>query len=170
MFTTKTKIIDIYEGEDLAILLHEQDASEHGITSVDKISLIYDDKEYVFDVNLTSTLIEPGEIGILKDIQDKYKIVAGKLVTVAYTKNSSESLEAIKKGLVGKKLNQQDIAAIMKDISNNTFTDILTTYFSAMGFFYPSKDEELYWMAKAMAEAGEMLHFDGVVADKHCMG
>ena len=47
----------------------------------------------------------------------------------------------------------------MKDISNNRFTDILTTYFSAMGFFLPSKDEDLYRMAKAMAEAGEMLHF-----------
>ena len=28
----------------------------------------------------------------------------------------------------------------------------------------------MYWMAKAMAEAGEMLHFKWVVADKHCMG
>lgn len=28
----------------------------------------------------------------------------------------------------------------------------------------------MYRMAKAMAEAGEMLHFKGVVADKHCMG
>lgn len=58
----------------------------------------------------------------------------------------------------------------MQDISNNKFTDILTTYFSAMGFFFPSKDEDLYRMAKAMAESGEMLHFPGIVADKHCMG
>lgn len=58
----------------------------------------------------------------------------------------------------------------MKDISNNRFTDILTTYFSSMGFFLPSQDEDLYRMAKAMAQAGEMLSFPGVVADKHCMG
>jgi AMP phosphorylase len=72
--------------------------------------------------------------------------------------------------LGGKRLNRQEILAIMKDISNNRFTDILTTYFSAMGFFYPSKDEDLYRMAEAMAKTGEMLHFPGVVADKHCMG
>jgi len=54
--------------------------------------------------------------------------------------------------LNGKRLNQKEILAIMKDISNNRFTDILTTYFSAMGFFFPSKDEDLYRMAKAMAE------------------
>ncbi|HBB04239.1 TPA: hypothetical protein DCZ39_05105 [Patescibacteria group bacterium] len=61
--------------------------------------------------------------------------------------------------MTGKRLNQKEILAIMKDISNNRFTDILTTYFSAMGFFFPSKDEDLYRMAKAMAESGEMLHF-----------
>lgn len=72
--------------------------------------------------------------------------------------------------MVGKRLNQKEIFAIMKDISNNRFTDILTTYFSAMGFFFPSKDEDLYRMAKAMAETGETLHFPGIVADKHCMG
>ena len=90
-------------------------------------------------------------------------------MTIAFTKNTSESLEALKKGLNGKRLNQKEIFAIIKDISNNRFTDILTTYFSAMGFFFPSKDEDLYRMAKAMAETGEMLHFPGVVADKHCM-
>jgi thymidine phosphorylase len=58
----------------------------------------------------------------------------------------------------------------MKDISTNRFTDTLITYFSALGFFRDSTDEEMYRMAKAMAEAGEMLHRDGIVADKHCMG
>jgi len=170
MFTAKTKIIDIHEGENLSVLIHEEDASEHGITSMDKVSLIYEDKEYVFDANLTSKLVKAGEIGIIQDIVEKYGFIGGELVTVSYTKNSSESLQALKKWLLGKKLTQKDIAAIMKDVSNNRFSDIMTTYFSAMGFFYESSDTELFWMAKAMAEAGEMLSFDGLVADKHCMG
>lgn len=58
----------------------------------------------------------------------------------------------------------------MKDISENRFTDTLITYYSAVGFFKKATDNELYEMAKAMAETGEMLHFDGIVADKHCMG
>lgn len=170
LFTAKTKIIDIHEGEDLVVLINEQDAWEYGITSMDKASIIYDDKEFVFDVSLTSHYIQRGEVGIYEDIQEKYKIKGGKLVTISFTKNSSESLDALKKWLTGKRLNQKEIAAIMKDISNNRFTDILTTYFSAMGFFFPSKDEDLYRMAKAMAESGEVLYFPWVVADKHCMG
>ncbi len=166
----RTIIIDIHQGENLAVLINEQDAREHGITSMDKISLIYDEKEFVFDVDLTAKLVQRGEIGLTKDVQEKYSIPLGELVAVSFTKNTSEALDALKKWLTGKRLNQKEIFAIMKDISNNRFTDILTTYFSAMGFFYPSKDEDLYRMAKAMAETGEMLHFPGIVADKHCMG
>ena len=169
-FIAKTKSIDIHEGEDLVVLINEQDAREFGITSMDKVSLIYDTKEFVFDANITSQLVAPGEVGIFSDIQEKYNIQEGQLVTIAFTKNTSEALEAVKKGLTGKKLSPKDIKAIIQDISHNRFTDILTTYYSAIGFFYPTTDEDMYIMTKAMAEAGEMLHFDGVVADKHCMG
>ena len=170
MFTAKTKIIDIHEGEWLVVLINEEDAWEEGITSMDKVSLIYDSKEFVFDVSLSSRFVQRGEVGIYKDVQEKYEIKSWQFVTISFAKNSSESLDALKKWLTGKRLNQKEISAIMKDISNNRFTDILTTYFSAMGFFLPSKDEDLYRMAKAMAESWEMLHFPGVVADKHCMG
>lgn len=57
------------------------------------------------------------------------------------------------------KLNEKETFSIMKDIATNRFTDTLTTYYSALGFFFPSTNHELYVMAKAMAEAGEMLHF-----------
>lgn len=58
MFTARTRIIDIHEGEDLVVLINEQDAWDHGITSMDKVVLIYDDKEFVFDVNLTSKIVQ----------------------------------------------------------------------------------------------------------------
>ena len=96
-FSARTKSIDIHEGEGLEVLINEQDARKFGITSMDKIALIYDDKEFVFDANLSSKLVQPGEIGIFKDIQEKYEIKNGQLVTVSFTKNTSEALEALKK-------------------------------------------------------------------------
>jgi hypothetical protein len=79
------------------VLINEQDAWEHGITSMDKVSLIYDDKEFVFDVNLSSHFVQRGEVGIFEDVREKYEMKGGQLVTVAFTKNTSESLEALKK-------------------------------------------------------------------------
>jgi thymidine phosphorylase len=85
-------------------------------------------------------------------VKEKYRIKDDELVAVSFTQTSSQSIEALKKALQGKRLQEKEVFAIMKDISQNRFTDILTTYYSALGFFYPAKDEDLYRMAKAMAE------------------
>lgn len=163
------RLIDIQEGDSLTVLLNEHEAREHGINSMDKVALMYKGKEIVVDVDLSHDFIKPGEVWILIDVAQKYKIKAGETVAIAFTQNSSLSIEALKKWLKGIKLNEKETFAIMKDIATNRFTDILTTYYSALGFFNPSTDKELYIMAKAMAETGEMLHFSWVVADKHCM-
>ncbi len=80
------------------------------------------------------------------------------------------ALEAIKKKLIGKKLNYDDIYALMHEISKNSLGDILTTYFAASGYAKGFSDEELYFLTKAMVETGQKLKFKGIVADKHSIG
>ncbi|NOZ45063.1 MAG: hypothetical protein GXP45_08225 [bacterium] len=67
-------------------------------------------------------------------------------------------------------MTDKEIRAIIEDISNNKLTDTLITYYAASNFVLKANNHELYMTAKAMAEAGEMLKFDGVVVDKHCIG
>lgn len=78
--------------------------------------------------------------------------------------------DAIRKKLVGKKLNYEEIFAIMDEIANNRLGDVLTTYFVASGYSNGFTDEEVYHLTKAMVETGEKLEFDGIVADKHSIG
>ncbi|MCF7835327.1 thymidine phosphorylase [Candidatus Gracilibacteria bacterium] len=170
VFHAKTKLIDIKDGEELIVILNEQEAREYGISSTDKVSIFYKGKEIVLNADLSKNLVKPREIGLFKDVSEKYKIKANEIVGISFTKTDGDALDALKKGIKGGKLNQKDIHSIMKDISDNRFTDTLLTYFSALGFFKKTPDKELYRMTKAMAETGEMLHFDGIVADKHCMG
>lgn len=80
------------------------------------------------------------------------------------------ALEAIRKKLVGKKLSYKEIYAIMDEISEGRFGDILTTYFAASGYSKGFTNKELYYLTKAMVETGERLHFRGIVADKHSIG
>lgn len=80
------------------------------------------------------------------------------------------ALEAIQKKLVGKKLNYDEIFAIMDEISQHRLGDILTTYFAASGYSKGFSDQELYYLTKAMVETGEKLEFPGIVADKHSIG
>lgn len=80
------------------------------------------------------------------------------------------ALEAIRKKLVGKKLNYKEIYSIMDSIAKKHLGDVLTTYFAASGYAKGFNNQELYYLTKAMVETGEKLHFKGIVADKHSVG
>lgn len=85
-------------------------------------------------------------------------------------KQSQLALEAIRKKLVGKKLNYREIYAVMDQIAHDKLSEILTTYFAASGYSKGFSSEELYNLIKAMVETGEKLQFSGIVADKHSIG
>jgi len=82
----------------------------------------------------------------------------------------SLAINAIRKKLIGKKLNYKEIYAIMDQISKEKFGDVLTTYFAASGYSKGFSNEELFYLTRAMVETGEKLHFKGIVADKHSIG
>lgn len=84
------------------------------------------------------------------------------------TKNLA--LEAIRKKLVGKTLNYNEIFAIMDQIAKEKLGDVLTTYFVASGYSQGFTTDEIYYLTKAMVETGEKLSFKGIVADKHSIG
>lgn len=171
IFYNKAKIIDIEVGEELTVLLNEREAWLHGIKSVDKVALIYDGgKKAVVNVDLTHNIVKQWHVGIFKDVADKYGIKKWDLLGIYFTKRSHVSVEAIKDRLLGKKLSDEQITSIIKDVSDNKLTDTLITYYAASNFVKKADNHELYITAKAMAESGEMLKFDGVVVDKHCIG
>ncbi|MFA5747673.1 MAG: thymidine phosphorylase [Candidatus Absconditabacterales bacterium] len=170
IYYAKTKFVDIEQGEQLSVLLNERQAWTYGIHVTDEVSLIYKGKEIVVSVDLSNKFIKPGQIGILKDVREKYGIKQHEIVTISYTKTSLDSVEALKKSLKGGKLNEKEIKSIIDDIASGRFTTILTTYYAASAFLHKPDLKELFWTAKAMANTGETLKFKGIVADKHCIG
>lgn len=84
--------------------------------------------------------------------------------------NKHIAIDAIKKKLLGKKLSYREVFALMDEIANERLGPVLTAYFAAAGFKEGFSEDELFYLTKAMAETGDMLHFKGVVADKHSTG
>jgi len=80
------------------------------------------------------------------------------------------ALEAIRKKLIGKKLNYKEVYCVMDQIAKDRLGDVLTTYFAASGYSKGFTDDEIYYLTKAMVETGEKLKFKGIVADKHSIG
>ncbi len=83
---------------------------------------------------------------------------------------SPQALAAIRKKLLGKKLNYQEIFSLMDEVAHQRLGPVLTTYFVAAGFKEGFNSNELYYLTKSMAETGQKLHFKGIVADKHSTG
>lgn len=97
IFHAITKLVDFHEGEELTIWLNENQALEYGITAMDKVSLIYKGKEYVLDANLTHKYVDQHEVGIPKDVAEKYDIRSGERVHLSFTQTTSAALDALKR-------------------------------------------------------------------------
>lgn len=171
----KNRNLDHETGYALIALFHSQDAKERGINHGDMLSLVWHDLELFVTADITDSVVKPGEVGLYEDIWSKYKIPDYDSVVVE-TINRPESLEYIKKKLLGQKLTEHELEVIMEDIARMKIRDVEVAYFMAT-FFNPGFDkDEVLWTARSMAKAGEILSFKGlrnknkIVVDKHSIG
>ncbi len=172
-FYAKVKHIDLHAGNNLQVVLNESQAYSFGITSVDDVTLVYkrnwERHELIVNADLTNNLVDSWEIWITRDIYEKYEIKKWDLVAISAIKNNPLSLLAIKKKLLWEKLNEKEIKALMRDMTDGKISDILSTYYAACSFAYPSDDHELYLTAKYSAEMWDMIKFDQDTAVKYCI-
>lgn len=171
----KAKKIDIETGNDLTILLNNTQSEQEGIKEGQKVLLAYGDIELYVEVQQTETEVAAGEVGIYQEIWERYKIPSGSTVVVDIF-NRPDSIDYIKKKLMGKRLTEEEIYAITKDIGQEKIRDIETAYFMAC-FFNPGFDEEeVIHIAQGMAKSGDILDFKqvrpdgGMAVDKHSIG
>ncbi|MFA5126489.1 MAG: AMP phosphorylase [Patescibacteria group bacterium] len=165
----KIKKLDISTGQSNIALLNEKEATHYGIRAGDKIKICWQKNRVIAEANTTAKNVKPGQIGLYKDIWEQISIPPNTIVEVEFLQRS-QSIQAIKKRLLGKKLKYQDFYQIFSDIASGVLTRTEITYFVASSFIKSYTDQELYYMVKAMAETGEMLKFKGIVADKHSVG
>jgi AMP phosphorylase len=170
----KTKKLDMATGDPLVVLMNEADADANGFREGQKCIFMWQDVELYTLVNITDTEIGVGEIGVFTELWEQYKIPNGEMVRCEILQRP-ESIDFIKKKLMGHKLSREEIMAIMADISDRKIREIEVAYFMAC-FFNPGfDDEEVQFIAEAMASAGDILSFKGYgkndyVVDKHSIG
>jgi len=170
-FYLSSRKLDVRTENAMIALINELDAGEYGIGIGDKVSLEIPGRKSPIYVNLdtTDSLVEEGEIGFYENVWEKYGIKFGEIVKIVLVP-PSEAVKNIRKKLLGGKLNYEEIFSIIKDISNDKIGKVLTTYYAAAGYSPGFGEEEMFYMTKAMASTGDVLKFEGIVADKHSIG
>jgi AMP phosphorylase len=169
-FNLIAKQLDIASGGEQIVLVNEATATKHGIHPGDHIILSKKGvDEIICVVDTTTDVIGKRHIGIFKDIYEKYGIKndADILITLF---EKPISVEYIKKKIKGQQLSYGEIKTIIEDIVVDRLGVIEKTYFLSTIYNPGYSEEELYSLAKAMAETGSELSFDGIVGDKHSIG
>jgi thymidine phosphorylase len=115
-------------------------------------------------------MVLPTEVGITKDIREKYRIKEGDLIKFTFA-SRAPSLKAIYKKLFGEKLTYNEMLSIINDILDHRLNDIEIAFFIASAFDEDNfTDEELSFLTKAIAQTGDMIKFEKITADKHSTG
>ncbi len=171
----KGKKIDLGAGKDLFILMHQKDADELGIKEGAVVLLGYKDIELYVKVIITDSKVNSGEVGLYEELYEEYHIPDGRKLLVDIP-STSDALDGIRKKLSGRRLNEQELVAIMRDIGSRRLKETEVAFFVST-FFNPGfTDDEIYWMTKGMAESGDILEFKYIksnkdlVVDKHSIG
>lgn len=170
-FYLSSRKLDISSGDTVACVINELDAQEQGVRAGDSVLITWNNlpEPIVCVVDTTDTLVSEGEIGFHEDDWDKAKLEHGTPIEINFVE-PSEAIKSIRKKLKGEKLDYNDFYVIMKDISNGRLNNILTAFFAAAGYNPGFDEQEILHMTKALSQTGEILKFDGIVADKHSIG
>ena len=170
IFSAEIVSFKIQNWGGLLVILNAEQAAKYGIKENDKISLIRKGEEYVVDVALSSDYIKANQIGVTQDFLNAYPMQEGDNVLVTFTQGNPLSMKAIRKKMLGEKISDEEIDAIVDDIQNNKLSDLVLAYYTATSFFYKSDPHELAYTTKATAYTGDMYRFPGIVAGKYSIG
>lgn len=167
--------LDLGEDDDFNVVLNRKDAERIGVREGENIMVGFGEIELYADVMETDSKVPEGQIGLFEEIWKAYDIPNGSSIFVDIPE-SSRSLDAISRKLLGQPLSKEDLESIMKDIGTRKLRETEIAFFVST-FFNPGfNDDEIYWMTKGMAESGDSMDFknirpgEEIIADKHSIG
>lgn len=167
----KVKVFNIEAGRLIAVL-NEKDANEFGVFVGDRIEILNlrNKKKTVAIVDITKAVVSSNQIGIFSDLIEKLDIKGKELVEVKPT-GRLKSVEYIRKKLNKKKLSEEEIFEIVKDITEDRLSEIEAIAFTVAVYTIGFDLDETVYMTRALIKNGKRIDF-GVknVVDKHSIG
>ncbi|MDO5847198.1 MAG: AMP phosphorylase [Methanocorpusculum sp.] len=153
-------------------LIHADDAVSLGVKEGERVVLTSTrtKTQAVTDVHISGKALSSGEVILGRITAEKLQISDGESVSIS-AREKPASLRAIVKKMDGGKLNREETASIVKDITSGVLSpEEISPFVSAMYINGLDMDETEY-LAREMIESGEKLSFSKKpVVDKHSVG
>ncbi|MCK4718086.1 MAG: AMP phosphorylase [Thermoplasmata archaeon] len=167
--TYRVKRVDIVSDRRTAIL-NQKDAMELSLREQDRVKVSSDGEWVIAIVETTSTLVEPGEIGLLERCREALCVEENSEVRLMPAERPT-SVEDIKKKLQGKELSKDEIVAIIDDIVKRKLSDIELSAYVTSVYINGMNMRETADLTRAMVDTGDTISFDtGPIYDFHSVG
>ncbi|MGC9164343.1 MAG: AMP phosphorylase [Thermoprotei archaeon] len=163
------KILDIHGVGYKICVLHSKNAADMDLKPRDRITLNYGGMGTNFILDITDTIVKPGEVGIPREIAYNLGIVDGALVKISPS-SPPVSISYIKKKMQGAALSKDEIESIVRDSVNYELTELEIAAFLMAEQFVGMNLDEIVYLTEAMVNTGERIHFDEPVYDVHSVG
>lgn len=172
----KAKCFDIDSDKDIAIINEastcstERGSCEVDVSASDRILLTKGRRSIVSIVDLSSTLVKRGEIGLFNATSRKIGAKNGDVVTAKPTEKPV-SVDYIRKKMDGQQLNGGEIGAIIRDVMSNMLSDVELASFISSVYIRGLGIDETVSLTEAIVASGEVLALGKrPVLDKHSIG
>ncbi len=150
-------------------MIHELTAKDLSLHVGNRVSIKKKNKEIISIVDTVSGIITKDEIAVSDSIIKSLSLKPKEIVDVEIIKKPP-SINLIKKKLNGKRLNEKEIYEIIKNIANNSLTEVEIAFFVSAVYTRGMSSSETKNLTKAMADIGYKLRLKGKVYDKHSIG
>jgi len=165
----EARILDISAGGRRIVLLSDEAASALGVHSSDRVQINHKGRRMIAIVNVAGSF-PSNKIGLYREIVHELNIKPGEKVDVEYA-SLPESLRFVRKKIMGERLEEEEIKAIVKDVVEHHLSDAEIAAFLTAMYIRGASMDEIAALSKAMVETGKSISFNKKpILDKHSVG
>lgn len=166
----KVDILGIESGGKPIVFLNKHDADEIGVTASGRVRISLDKKEITAIVNISTTSVNMGVVGVNDEVQKKLALRQRSVVDVDIA-TFPKSLQFIHHKLMGKRLLYNEILEIVKDVVQGNLNEgEIASFVTALHMQGLDLDEALSLSSSMVATGKQLRLHKKIIADKHSIG
>jgi AMP phosphorylase len=165
----KIKNLNFLSGKPVC-MIHEKTALQMSLHVANRVSIKNKSNRKIISVVDTATgVIKPNEIAVSEEILEILSLKDKDIVDVTIA-DRPDSIDYIKKKLRGETLTKREINEIIRDIANNTLTEVEVAFFVSAVYVNEMSLDETKNLIDSMVKNGNHMKLNGKIVDKHCCG
>ena len=165
----RAKPLDMETGRNI-VVLHEDNAKDIGIYAADRVKLSTPNATLVAIADVTSKMVQPGEVGTFVEVTRALNIKAGDLLSATPVPHP-QSIDFVKKKMSGQILNANEIQTIVEDIVAGNLSYGEQTAFVTSQYIRDMNMDEIVALTRSMVKSGDRLDLEvSPVFDVHSIG